>query len=429
MRTIAARVRPGCGLLIAASLALATNARADERTNAGDVTPAMFGAACDSDGTPGNGTDDTAAFQAAIDAAEVRGGRLRLPGRPTMCRLTGTLTIRRHLVMEGDSCQPVRRNDGVAATPGAGSWLYFDHPGVGIRQGDAASQVTGVVLADFCTLRNQPLLVASGDWTPAPNDFDIVEEQDDLLIRDVMLLDPTKGVSAAGRLTVDGLRGQPMVVGLSIDHALDVPRVANVHWWPFWANNKPVERYTKNHAEGFVWGRADNPFFSDSFAIFMKTCVHLVATSSGVTSKMHAANIDCDFVGSDGWLVDAPGASGQIANFTTQGAGPIDGERLTSSEHGFAIAAADTVFSIAGLRVTKFGGTAVTSRGGGNCLLLDGLRIDGWGLTAPTAAAVVAGAGDSVTVGAGALITGAPAEGAIYGGGGTVSAVVTRKVN
>ncbi len=393
------------------------------------LTPVMFGAACDSDGSPGNGADDTVALQAAIRAAEKRGGRLLLPGRPTMCRVTATLEIHRHLLLDGDSCQPVRNNDGRAATPGAGSWLYFDHGGVGIRQGDAGTQVTGVVLQNFCTMRNQPALVQQGAWAPAPNDFDIVEEQDDLLVRNVLLLNPTKGLSASGRVTIDGLRGQPMQLGLSIDNARDVPRVENVHWWPFWANNKPVEQYTKNNAEAFRWGRADNPFFSNSFAIYAKTCVHLVATAAGVTNKMHAVNIDCDFVGTDGWLDEASGSSGQVANFTTQGAGPIAGERLTSSEHAVQVTAADTVFSFAGMRGTKFGGSSVLTEGGGNSLVLDGLRLDAWGLTAPTAAAIAAGAGDTITIGAGAVIGGAPEKGLIYGGAGTVSAAVTRRVH
>lgn len=394
------------------------------------VTPQMFGARCDSDGTPGHGSDDTAALQNAIDRAESTGGSLKIPGRRTMCRTTRPLRIEHHLTIDGDYCQPYVTLTANANTNGPGSWLYFDHPGIGVLVTNDRPQVavSGAVIQNICTYRNQPPYVKSGPWAPADNGFDFVLAQDDTLLRHVMTLNPTRAVHANGRFTLDDVRGSPFLVGIESRLSADVARIKDIHFWPFGAINGPAEHYKRTHLTALLLGRVDNPDIENFFAISPRICIHLTQTKDGVANKIHAVNVDCDLVGNTGLLSEAPGATGQFQNFTTQGADPEPGADATASVNGVDINAPNNHMSFNGLRISVFGGDGLIAQHPGTWLTIDGLLVENWGIVT-TSAAVEATDGATIKIGAGPLFGPNGKSRVLYGGDGTIEAAVTRKVN
>ena len=76
-----------------------------------------WGAKCDSNGTHGNGADDTAALQAAITYAGSKGARLNWPGK--ICRITSTLNMTTSNYVyniQGDGYSTSVFNDSLVAT-------------------------------------------------------------------------------------------------------------------------------------------------------------------------------------------------------------------------------------------------------------------------------------------------------------------------
>jgi hypothetical protein len=62
-----------------------------------NVTAAPYGAHCD------GWTDDTAALQAALDAAPATGARVQVPATSAGCKITSTLTVPQNVILEGET--------------------------------------------------------------------------------------------------------------------------------------------------------------------------------------------------------------------------------------------------------------------------------------------------------------------------------------
>ena len=303
----------------------------------GPVPVDIWGSVADSNGTPGDGTDDTAAEQAAINWAVRTGRKITHPASATglMRRVTAPLTVSGHVYIEGDYCASYRT--GVGFTPGAGSFLFFDHAGQGIQFGQGAPNASeGMVFADMCLYRAQPAPpvnkadgTAGGTWTPNTADYDIVEMQDDLLLRHVMFVSSTNGVLLkSGRFRADGLEGQLFQHAITITAALDTPNIQNVHLWPFGAQNMAVINYQLQNYVALQASRADSMFISNFFSIHAKYCMEFSHDPNsgvqGMANKLHGINIDCDGFGQSAIFVDAnvPAMTAQLTNFTAQGFGP-----------------------------------------------------------------------------------------------------------
>ena len=110
-------------------------------------------------------------------------------------------------------------------------------------------------------------------------------------LENVLLVNPYQGVDLAsrpsGRHSVHGLYGQPLYRGLAIDRSLDVGRIANVHFWPFWDEwRSPLEAFMKENAVAFVVGRADWEYFSNCFCIGYRIGFHFLETADGSANAL-----------------------------------------------------------------------------------------------------------------------------------------------
>lgn len=221
-----------------------------------------FGALCNSNGTTGNGNDDTAAIQAAVTYAATTGDEIELPAG--ICRTTAQITAADGINIRGKGFFIPRAGSGGATNlPSRGSWLFFDHTGIGMYFRDDASPSTEksfTHLTGFGTFRaqNTPSLTPATAWTPTVMGEDFRVEGRALFDR-VAMLNPYVGiyVRGAGVLWANDLFGQPLYTGINFEYSSDIQNITNIHFWPFWAQNSNVYDYTIDNAVGIRVQRSD----------------------------------------------------------------------------------------------------------------------------------------------------------------------------
>lgn len=281
-------------------------------------------------GAVGDGvTDDTADIQAAINYAQQSGNTIYLP--TGKYRTTAPLSISSSLSIVGDMPQSQ-----TSYLPGigqlGGTWLYFDHTGIGISIANTPNVADDVLIEKIGTYRNQP--APAPGWTPTANDWDLsCYGASDVTLRDVFMLNPTKGIAftgsvidTAGRLEVYNFKAQPFEKGIVIDTAYDVCRLDQIHIWPFWKDDTNVHAYTLANLDAIQSTRNDNPQMSNIFTIFARAGLRLSQNANGSTSKLHLVNADFDR-GKYGVWVDSSVtvADGQFENITSQGETGVSG--------------------------------------------------------------------------------------------------------
>jgi hypothetical protein len=274
-------------------------------------------------GAAGNGsTDDTAAVQAAITYAQALGAEVFFP--QGKYRTTSPIAITSGVTLRGVGAKA--KNAGGADFLG-GSWLYFDHTGRGVTAINSGGYFSDVLISGLGTYRNQPAPAAS--WAPNAHDYDLYcFGVSDIVLRDVLMLNPTKAVgffgnpaNGPGRLEIYNLRAQAFQVGIHIDTTYDVARLDHIHFWPFWRDDSRVHAYTMANLDAIYSLRNDNPMMSNIFTIFARAGLRVGQGANGGTSKIHLVNADFDR-GKYGIWVDSTvtsGTTGQFDNITHQG--------------------------------------------------------------------------------------------------------------
>lgn len=212
-------------------------------------------------GATGDGvTDDTAAIQAAMDAASAAGGGLvTVPTGNYLC--AGTLNVPPHVVVEGVWRAPTARSQGHGST-------LLTTAGRGEQDGTPF-----ISLLANSTLRGLTIFYPeqSAD-DPQPYPWCIRGIGDNMSLLDLLIVNPWQAVDFAtlpsGRRYINGLYSQAIYRGLQVDKCLDVGRVENVHFWPFWdAAGDAVREITLEQGVAFSFGRTDWEYVTNCFAI------------------------------------------------------------------------------------------------------------------------------------------------------------------
>lgn len=221
-------------------------------------------------GVKGDGkTDDTAAFQSALNAAGAAGGGvLQVPA--------GTYAIRGHLeVPDKVTLQ------GVWTRP---LWTQpIDLKGLSVLLAyEGKGQSEG---SPFILLRNSSTLKGISVFYPEqvnslePHSYPwtVAGRGDNCTIVECTLFNPYRAVDfgslGGGRHYINGLYGQPLFLGLYIDSCFDVGRVENVHFWPFWSGvdlKEPVCTFMREKGTAFLIGQTDGQMFSNCFCIYYR---------------------------------------------------------------------------------------------------------------------------------------------------------------
>lgn len=235
-------------------------------------------------GAKGDGkTDDTAAFQAALDAAAKAGGGTVIASRGNYF-FAGTLNVPSAVTLAGvwqsvpshngmrDRGLPKPTDDGTTflVTGGAGSeegkpFITLNHN----------STLRGVVI--FYPNQKQ-------DEIPAPYPWAIAMRGKNPAVLQVELLNPYNGIDATQneRHLVRDVHGQPLRRGILVDQIYDIGRIEDVHFNPWWSVNSKVLQWQMENGEAFIFGRTDWQYVLNTFCFGYKVGYRFIKTKAGV---------------------------------------------------------------------------------------------------------------------------------------------------
>jgi hypothetical protein len=227
-------------------------------------------------------TDDTAAFQRALDAAHnANGGTVYAP--PGRYLFRGALAIPDGVTLRGSfSCVPSHngiRDKGQPKPGDDGTALYVD---VARGNEDGTPFLTLNTNSSVCGLSvYYPEQKTDGE--PIPYSWTIAMRGKNPAILDVELLNPYQGIDASRneRHNIRNVTGQPLRRGIWVDAIYDIGRIENVHFNPWWNSHSPVYQWQTRNGEAFIFGRADWEYVLNTFCFGYRIGYKFVETSTG----------------------------------------------------------------------------------------------------------------------------------------------------
>lgn len=354
--------------------------------------------AIDSDGLI-SGTDDTAAIQAAIDAAAASGARIRMLGK--FYRVTAPIVIPQNVSILGCGANietALPANVGFRK-PKSGTWFLLDHSGVGIYCRDDSSVGEAkhfCRLHDFGTYREQP--APGTGWAPTVYSEDIrVESRVD--VDDLVLLDPYLGIKVRsnGVLQVGTLKGQPLYTGIEFERTSDINNIGVVHFWPFWCQESTVTAYTVANAVALRIRRADglrvDRIFTYGYA-WTLDAQDVSGDASGFASYSFNA-IYCDKAGGGVRIKsDYYQSYGTIGSITVNSDSAVGGSGA-AVEVGGGVA---SLHNINGLAVTRSHAQAVKATGAAHVVNVAPYKVQDWDRLGASAYAFAADDGATINL-------------------------------
>lgn len=214
-------------------------------------------------GAVGDGvTDDTAAFQKALDkAGEVHGSVVFAP--------VGNYLIKTHL-----NIPPYVTLKGVWEAPQA----FVQNKGTTLLAVEGAGDPDGT---PFITMNYHTTLMGITIYypdqkptqeKPTPYPWTIANTLgDNISVLDCLIVNPYQMIRFvwAGRHYIRGVYGQPLYRGIYIDECYDVGRIENCHLWPFFTGwldqHKSMNEWMLDNAIAFEFARTDWQYVLNTF--------------------------------------------------------------------------------------------------------------------------------------------------------------------
>lgn len=232
-------------------------------------------------GAKGDGkTDDTAAFQAALDdAARAGGGVAHVQAGKYLIKTH--LTVPTGVTLEGTWNAPA----GKAALGNVGSTLLAVE-GAGNEKGAAF-----ITLAAGATLKGVAVLYP--DQQPdkiTPYPFCVASAGENVAVIDCVLVNPFQGIdlgsAPSARHLVRNVQGQPLRRGIYVDKCYEAGRIENVNFGTMWSwdEKSGIQAWMAQNAEAFVIARTDGQSLRDTFCYGYKVGYHFVASPDGAPS-------------------------------------------------------------------------------------------------------------------------------------------------
>ena len=226
-------------------------------------------------------TDDTRAFQHALNAAREIGGTVYAP--PGQYLFSGSLVIPDGVALRGSfTCVP-------------------SHPGIRERRSVKPGEDGTVLLVTgergndggtpFITLQSNasvhglviyyPEQVI--DAEPFPYPWAIAMRGVNAAVVDVELLNPYQGINTFGaaRHNIRNVTGQPLRRGIFVDAIYDIGRIENVHFNPWWTMGTPAYKWQFAHGEAFCFGHSDWEFVFNTFCFGYHVGYKFIETKAG----------------------------------------------------------------------------------------------------------------------------------------------------
>ncbi len=231
-------------------------------------------------GAKGDGqTDDTAAFQGALNAAAAAGGGSVEAGVGSYL-IKGHLDIPDFVTLSGVWTTPTAwsqyKGTTLLAVEGEG-----DESGPPFISLGASSTLKGITV--FYP-NQKPDAIKPYPWCVAGRGGDNCSIVDCLLVNPYLGVD--FGTRPSGRHYIRNLYGQPLRKGIFVDKCYDIGRIENVHFWPFWNGDDRAGavRFNHDHGEAFIFGRTDWEYVLNTFMWGYKIGYRFLQTAAGATN-------------------------------------------------------------------------------------------------------------------------------------------------
>ena len=228
-------------------------------------------------------TDDTAAFQSALDAAGKAGGGTVYAPRGNYL-LAGQLACPPSVALEGvwksvPSHSGIRDAQTAKPTDDGTTLLITGNAG----KEDAAAAIT---LNSNCTLKGVVVYYPDQveDDTPQPYPYAIAMRGVNAAVTDVELLNPYNGIDASGaaRHNIRNVQGQPLRRGIYVDQIYDIGRIENVHFNPWWSMKPKLFQWQMDNGEAFIFGRTDWQYVLNTFCFGYHVGYKFIRTKAGL---------------------------------------------------------------------------------------------------------------------------------------------------
>ena len=234
-------------------------------------------------GARGDGkTDDTPAFQKALDEAGKIGGGTVFAG-PGNFLFAGHLSVPNGVTLEGTWKSVPAHNglrDAGLPKPTDGGTTFLVTEGAGKEEGPSF-----ITLHTNSTLKGVVLYYPNQktDEEPVPYPYAVAMRGKNPAVLQVELLNPYKGIDASRneRHLIRDVQGQPLRRGIFVDAIYDVGRIENVHFNPWWSIQPKLLKWQMENGEAFVFGRTDWQYVLNTFCFGYKVGYRFLQTRSG----------------------------------------------------------------------------------------------------------------------------------------------------
>jgi len=234
-------------------------------------------------GAKGDGkTDDTAAFQKALDAAGQAGGGIVYASRGNYY-FAGHLNVPGAVTLKG-VWESVPAHNGIRD---AGLPKPTDD-GTTFLVTESAGKEDG---PPFITLNHNTTLkgvvIYYPDQNPAeepkPYPYAIAMRGKNPAVLAVELLNPYNGIDASQneRHLIRDVQGQPLRRGIFVDFIYDIGRIENVHFNPWWSMQPKLFAWQQEHGEAFIFGKSDWQYVFNTFCFGYNVGYKFIKTKSG----------------------------------------------------------------------------------------------------------------------------------------------------
>ena len=234
-------------------------------------------------GALGDGkTDDTAAFQKALDAAaKVGGGVVYAPLGNYF--FAGHLNIPKAVTLAG-VWQSVPAHNGIRdrglPKPTDDGTTFLITEGAGNENAppfitlNTNSTLKGVVL--YYPRQNV-------DDIPKPYPWAIAMRGKNPAVLAVEMLNPYNGIDATKneRHLIRDVQGQPIRRGILVDAIYDIGRIENVHFNPWWSMKPKLFRWQMENGEAFIFGKSDWQYVYNTFCFGYNIGYKFIRTKTG----------------------------------------------------------------------------------------------------------------------------------------------------
>jgi len=228
-------------------------------------------------------TDDTAAFQKALDTASRNGGGTVYASRGTYF-FSGHLNVRNAVTLKGcwesvPSHVGIRDAGFPKPTEEGTTFLVTENKG----KEEGAAFIT---LNNNSTLKGVVIYYPEQNPAeePAPYPWTIAMRGKNPAVLGVELLNPYNGIDAMHneRHLIRDVQGQPLRRGIEVDDIYDIGRIENVHFNPWWSMQPRLFEWQQKHGEAFIIGRSDWQYVFNTFCFGYKIGYKFVQTKAGV---------------------------------------------------------------------------------------------------------------------------------------------------